>query len=172
MDRNNVVLVDELDQPIGQMEKMEAHFKGALHRAFSIFIFNTKNEILLQQRAATKYHGAGLWTNACCSHPQWGEDVKSSALERLKFEMGMECELQEGFSFIYHTPVENGLIEHEFDYVFLGISDNNPVPNPTEVSDFKWVTASALKQEIAEHPSRFTYWFKTALPNVLANLKS
>jgi len=122
MERNNVVLVDENDNAIGEMEKLTAHKQGQLHRAFSVFIFNDKGELLLQQRASHKYHGAGLWTNTCCSHPQSGEDVGSSAQERLNYEMGLKCDLKFVDSFIYNEQVENNLIEHELNYVFIGYS--------------------------------------------------
>ena len=117
MDRNKVVLVDEQDHALGEMDKMEAHEKGMLHRAFSIFIFNSERQMLIHQRAQHKYHGGGLWTNACCSHPQWGEEIKASASQRLAYEMGLKCDIDHLFSFMYHTPVENNLIEHEYDHV-------------------------------------------------------
>lgn len=163
MERNKVVLVTVDDEPIGEMDKMEAHLKGALHRAFSIFIFNSNGEMLIHQRAANKYHGGGLWTNACCSHPQWNEDVKESALERLQFEMGLQCDIHEAFSFVYKTKVENGLIEHEFDHVFIGYTDETPMPNDAEVQNFQWISPNALQRKIDTHPQDFTYWFKFAL---------
>lgn len=170
IDRNKVVLVDENDQPLGQMEKLEAHLIGALHRAFSVFIFNDKGSLLLQQRAADKYHGAHLWTNTCCSHPQWGENVLESARERLVYEMGMECELEFSHSFIYRAGVENGLIEHEYDHVFVGYSNEQPRINSEEVQDYQWMNPHQLTEQIALDSDRFTYWFKNAWPVVRAKL--
>ena len=169
-ERNKVVLVDTSDRSIGEMDKLEAHVKGSLHRAFSIFIFNAEGHMLIHQRAAHKYHGAGLWTNACCSHPQWGEELLSSAQERLLAEMGMTCPIQKVYDFIYYVPVENNLIEHEYDHVFVGYSNANPNPNPEEVQDFKWISIPSLKADLQEHPHRYTYWFKQILPELLTYL--
>lgn len=168
--RDKVVLVNEQDIAIGAMDKMEAHIKGALHRAFSVFIFNSGGEMLIHQRAANKYHGGGLWTNACCSHPQWGEDLERSALERLEFEMGLQCDIRRSFSFLYHTPVENNLIEHELDHVFIGHTDLVPVPHPDEVQDFRWADIIQIKKEIEHQPQHFTFWFREALQTVLSNI--
>lgn len=163
MNRNKVVLVDKNDNAIGIMDKMEAHKKGMLHIAFSVFIFNANGEMLIHQRAKNKYHGAGLWTNACCSHPQPDEDVKTGALERLQYEMGIYCNIENSFSFIYNTPVENGLIEYEYDYVFTGFTDATPEPHPDEVQAYKWVSLQKLEKEIMLHPQHYTYWFKKAM---------
>lgn len=163
MQRDKVILVDQNDLEVGAIDKMEAHIKGMLHRAFSIFLFNSKKEMLIHQRAAGKYHGGGLWTNACCSHPQPGEELKSSAIERLYFEMGLHCDLQKAFSFIYHAPVENGLIEHEYDHVYIGFTDDNPILNPEEVQAYRWVSTQDLKKEIETEPEKFTFWFKKAV---------
>lgn len=171
MDRNKVVLVDENDRPLQEMEKLKAHELGELHRAFSIFIFNDRGELLLQQRAAAKYHGGGLWTNTCCSHPQWGEDILHSATERLDFEMGLQCPLKWIYAFTYHAEVENGLIEHEFDHVFLGNCNVDPIVNVDEVQDFRWVDLETVEKEMKEVPDRFTAWFKMALPRVIGHLK-
>lgn len=165
--RNKVVLVDEKDHPIGQMDKLKAHKTGKLHRAFSVFLFNGQGEMLIHQRAAGKYHGGGLWTNACCSHPQPGEDTYESATERLKYEMGLTCELQALFSFTYRVEVENNLIEHEYDFVFVGYTDEQPLPNREEVQDYRWITPKDLLQEVDQHPGMFTTWFKMAIPRVL-----
>lgn len=170
MERNKVVLVDENDQPIGEMDKMEAHEKGILHRAFSIFIFNSKGEMLIHQRANKKYHGGGLWTNACCSHPQWDEDIKESAEQRLQFEMGLQCNLKKVFAFIYHTPVENDLIEHEYDHVLVGYTDLLPIPNADEVENYQWIERSDLLKKVADQPDLFTYWFRMALPRIIAHI--
>lgn len=171
MQRNKVLLVDTKNNPLGVMDKMEAHQQGVLHRAFSIFIFNSAGQMLLQQRAAQKYHGAGLWTNACCSHPQEGEDVKSSALERLSFEMGMQCDIQEVFCMLYHSPVENDLIEHEYDHIFIGFADSDPSPNSEEVQHTRWVDIPQLQQELQEHPERYTVWFRKALQDMLKEFR-
>lgn len=171
MQRNKVILVDENDNAIGEMDKMEAHVKGALHRAFSIFIFNSQDEMLIHQRAQNKYHGGGLWTNACCSHPQWGENTQKSALERLNFEMGLDCDVAHQFSFLYESPVENNLIEHEYDHVFVGITDKEPIINHEEVIDYKWINTEDLKTDILKNPNNYTVWFKMALPKILNSMK-
>jgi len=170
IDRNKVVLVDQYDQPLGQMEKIAAHEVGALHRAFSVFIFNARGELLLQQRAANKYHGANLWTNTCCSHPQWGENVLESARERLMYEMGFDCELEFSHSFIYRADVENGLIEYEFDHVFVGYSDAQPRIHPEEVQAYQWWSFEQVTQQVEADPDRFTIWFKNAWPVIEAKL--
>lgn len=169
-ERNKVVVVDSNDLALGEMDKTEAHQRGILHRAFSLFIFNDKNEMLLHQRADNKYHGAGLWTNACCSHPQWDENVKESAVERLNYEMGLHCDIQKAFSFVYHTSVENGLIEHEYDHIFIGFTNAEPKPNPCEVKAYKWLKPEFITADIEHHPEHYTYWFKSALPKVIACL--
>lgn len=168
---NEVVLVNECDEPIGMMEKLEAHQKGVLHRAFSVFILNNKNEVLLHQRAKNKYHGAGLWTNACCSHPAFGEDIQESAQRRLKEEMGMNCELEKLFHFTYKAEVENGLTEHEFDHVFIGYSDSVPYPDSAEVANWKWISIPNLLADLKHSPEKYTSWFKIALPLVLDNIE-
>jgi len=162
-----VILVDEYDQPIGQMEKMEAHEKGLLHRAFSIFIFNTRGELLLQQRAESKYHSGGLWTNTCCSHPRCGESNKVAAIRRLKEEMGMECELNYGFNFIYKAAFADGLIEHELDHVFFGVSDELPEINKTEVESYRYVNLKFLTADINMNPELYTPWLKICLERVV-----
>ena len=168
--RNKVVLVDEDDQALGEMEKLAAHKEGVLHRAFSVFIFNPQGELLMQQRAADKYHGAGLWANTCCSHPQPGEDVLASAQERLQYEMGLRCKLEFSHAFIYRAEVENNLIEHELDHVFVGYSDQVPHFNPKEVQDYKWTAVPDILQNMEAHPERYTSWFQIALPRVLEQM--
>lgn len=158
-----VVLVNEQDQEIGVMPKLEAHQKGLLHRAFSVLIYNSKNEMLIHQRAMGKYHSEGLWTNACCSHPKPGETVIEAAHRRLQEEMGFDCALQHHFHFTYKTPLENQLFEHEFDHVLSGIYEGEFTPNPEEVMDFRWVSTNDLKAEIAKNPAAFTFWFKMIL---------
>lgn len=170
MERNKVVLVDEQDKVLGEMNKMEAHEKGILHRAFSIFIFNSKGQMLIHQRANEKYHGGGLWTNACCSHPQWDEDIKESAEQRLQFEMGLQCDLKRVFAFVYHTPVENDLIEHEYDHVLVGYTNQQPIPNPIEVQAYQWIDKLELLQKIKDQPEAFTYWFRMALPQIIKHI--
>lgn len=172
MDRNNVVLVDVNDKAIGFMDKLTAHSSGRLHRAFSVFIFNDKGELLLQQRADKKYHGGGLWTNTCCSHPQWGEDVETGALERLHYEMGLSCDLEKVYSFIYYSPVENDLVEHELDHVFVGYCNQQPIPNLDEVQDYKWLRTEDILYDIMREPAKYTVWFKQALPELLLNIKA
>lgn len=168
--RNNVVLVDNKDHVLGEMEKMEAHQKGILHRAFSVFIFDYEGKILLQQRAFEKYHGGGLWTNACCSHPQLGEDIRTGAMERLGYEMGLECDLQYLFSFTYKAKVENDLVEHELDHVLIGKTNELPNPHPNEVAAYKWIDVEDLKNDILVNQQQYTAWFKIALPEVLKQL--
>lgn len=154
-----VILVNEQDEAIGLMEKMEAHEKGLLHRAFSILIFNSEGEMLLQQRALTKYHSPGLWTNACCSHPRSGETILEAANRRLSEEMGMQTELSVLTHFIYKADFDNGLIEHELDYVVKGITNENPTINPDEVNAFRWISISDLITWVNTSPTDFTVWF-------------
>lgn len=167
-----LILVDEHDKPWGKLEKDQVHQLGLLHRAFSVFIFNTKGELLLQQRAEGKYHSAGLWTNTCCSHPRFGEDLKDAVARRMDEEMGLNCETKFLFSFIYQSKFENGLTEHEFDHVYYGVSDDLPQPNPAEVSQWKYVTLDALEKDIASNPANYTVWLGICLPKVIEHLKS
>jgi isopentenyl-diphosphate Delta-isomerase len=157
-----VILVNENDQAIGTMEKMEAHEKALLHRAFSVFIFNSKNEMLIHQRAFSKYHSGGLWTNACCSHPRENETAEQAAHRRLEEEMGFDCDINHQFSFVYKAELDQGLTEHEFDHVFTGIYENEIKPNPEEVAAFKYISISDLKKDLSTHPERYTEWFKIA----------
>lgn len=161
-----VVLVNDKDEPIGLMEKMEAHQKGLLHRAFSVFIFDAKGNMLLQQRAGEKYHGAYLWTNACCSHPLPDERVEDAARRRLKEELGFTTALHEIFCFTYRANVENDLIEHEFDHVFAGEYEGNLQPNSNEVEDYSYQPVAQIKNEVDEYPEKFTSWFKIAFPKI------
>lgn len=163
-----MILVDQQDHQIGTMEKMEAHLKGALHRAFSVFIFNSKGELLLQQRALDKYHSAGKWTNTCCSHPRPGELTEDAAHRRLMEEMGMKCKLQYGFSFLYEASFSNDLIEHEYDHVFFGRSDELPEINPSEVAAFKYITLDNLSAELKRSPDQYTEWLKICFDRVMA----
>lgn len=161
-----VILVDENDNEIGTEEKITAHEKAKLHRAFSVFIFNLSGEMLLQQRARSKYHSGGLWTNACCSHPRPGEDIEQAAHRRLKEEMGFDCPLKKVFHFIYKTELDHGLNEYEFDHVFIGKYDGSINPDPQEVENFKWISMADLKNEIDILPERYTVWFKIALNEI------
>jgi isopentenyl-diphosphate delta-isomerase len=162
-----LILVNELDEPCGQMEKLKAHQIGALHRAFSVFIFNSKGELLLQQRANEKYHSSGLWTNTCCSHPRIGEKTNEAVDRRLMEEMGMKCATTFAFSFLYHAPMENGLIEHEFDHVYFGYSDDLPLPEESEVRDWKYISLNQLQREIEQSPENFTAWLTICLDKVI-----
>ena len=162
-----VILVDLNDVPTGQMEKLEAHQKGVLHRAFSVFIFNSKNEILLQQRAKTKYHSAGLWTNTCCSHPRPGEANLEAANRRLSEEMGMHADLSYGFNFTYKATFGDGLTEHELDHVFFGYSNEAPVINTDEVESFRYLSLEELKLDIRKQPDLYTEWLKICLDEVI-----
>lgn len=154
-----VVLVNRRDRQIGIMEKLAAHREGRLHRAFSVFIFNSSRDLLLQKRAPSKYHCPGLWTNTCCSHPRPSERVLSGARRRLREEMGMEAPLKKVFSFVYKVGFKNGLTEHEFDHVFVGVHDAEPVLNPEEVADSRWVSLEELNSWVNERPEDFTPWF-------------
>ncbi len=168
----DVILVDERDEPIGAMEKMEVHQKALLHRAFSIFVFNARGEILLHKRAAKKYHSAGLWTNACCSHPRPGEDTLLAAANRLQEEMGFSTTLKKAFDFTYQASLENGLTEHEFDHVFVGTYDGEILPNQDEVSDYCFKSMEEIKDSLNSHPQNYTSWFKIAFPKMEAYLKN
>lgn len=155
-----VQLVNAEDKPSGSMEKLEAHEKGALHRALSVLIVNSKKEILLQRRALGKYHSPGLWTNTCCSHPYPGEDPNKAAKRRLQEEMGMSAELEFLFKFLYKCDFENGLIEHELDHVFVGETDDTPHLNTDEAMAFKWMSIENLEQDMLSCPENYTFWFK------------
>jgi isopentenyl-diphosphate Delta-isomerase len=169
----DVILVDETDRQIGTMEKIEVHQKALLHRAFSVFIFNDKGEMLLQKRAVEKYHSGGLWTNACCSHPQPATETLQSAGKRLYEEMGFTTSLKKAFDFIYKAPFDNGLTEYEFDHVFVGMYNGEIKPNPGEVADFCFKPVPDIKNELLSHADKYTVWFKIAFPKVeayIANL--
>ena len=160
MVEEQVILVDSNDNPIGTMNKMEAHEKAVLHRAFSVFILNDKNEVMLQQRAAHKYHSPLLWTNTCCSHQRVGETNIEAGKRRLFEEMGFTADLKELFHFIYKAPFDNGLTEHELDHVMIGYSNENPVINPEEVESWKWMSIEAIKEDMTANPNDYTVWFK------------
>lgn len=166
---DEVILVDEWDNPIGTQEKMKAHETGQLHRAFSIFIFNSKGEMLIQQRAQNKYHSGGLWTNACCSHPRPDEDTLHAAHRRLGEELGMSISLRFMLSFKYKTTFENGLVEHELDHVFVGQSDDQPRLNQQEASDYRYIAPTLLKEDLEKNPEQYTFWFKEIVNEVIDN---
>lgn len=161
-----VILVNEKDEPVGTMEKLEAHQKGLLHRAFSVFVVNAKGDMLLQQRALNKYHSGGLWTNTCCSHPLPGENILAAAHRRLQEEMGFDCDLKEVFSFTYRAALDNGLTEHEFDHVFLGVYDGAITPDTEEVLAHRFLPVSAIRRLLTEEPDTFTHWFHLAFPKI------
>jgi len=160
MKEEYVILVNEQDEQIGLMPKMEAHEKALLHRAFSVFVFNEHNELMLQQRALDKYHSPGLWTNTCCSHQRDGESNIEAGKRRLQEEMGFVVDLEESISFIYKAPFDNGLTEHEFDHVLLGKYNDSPIINPEEVASWKWMSLEEVKSEMIRHPEMYTAWFK------------
>ena len=167
MAREDVILVDKNDNALGTMEKLAAHQSGELHRAFSVFIFNNKGQLLLQQRALDKYHSAGKWSNTCCSHPRPGEQNIEAAKRRLKEEMGLECELTYGFNFIYRTDFSNDLIEHEFDHVFFGTTDALPMINTQEVADYAFMSLDELNERLKQDPGEYTEWFKICFDRVI-----
>ena len=168
---DEVILVNEQDEEIGFMSKLEAHQKGVLHRAFSVFIFNTNGEILLQQRALGKYHSEGLWSNTCCSHPLPHESAASGAVRRLQEEMGIQASLSFLYSFLYKAELDNGLTEHELDHIFWGISDNEPVINTAEVSNYKYISVNDLKTDLRENPEKYTEWLKICFNEVADKIK-
>ncbi|MCP3867621.1 MAG: isopentenyl-diphosphate Delta-isomerase [Gammaproteobacteria bacterium] len=174
----NVVLVDAQGRETGLGDKLEVHRSGDLHRAFSIFVFNNSGNLMLQRRAAGKYHSAGLWSNTCCSHPYPGESITAAAHRRLQQEMGFGCILQEVFNFTYRAEVGQGLTEHEYDHVFVGIYSGQPKPSQAEAQDWKWVSLPSLENDIEGNSDRYTSWFKlimennsSALTHGLRNLK-
>lgn len=160
MEEEKVILVNENDEQIGLMPKLEAHQKAVLHRAFSVFVLNDKNELMLQQRAAHKYHSPLLWTNTCCSHQRENETNIQAGNRRMIEEMGFTTELKELFSFIYKAPFDNGLTEHELDHVMIGFSNQEPVINPDEVEAWKWMDIDSVREDIEKNPDIYTAWFK------------
>jgi len=166
-----IILVDENDLEIGLMEKMEAHEKGLLHRAFSVLIFNSNKELLLQKRAFSKYHSGGLWTNTTCSHPKDGETVRGAGIRRLHEEMGITCELKEIFQFIYRAELDKDLTEYELDHVLIGFSDETPHLDLEEANAFKWMDLNQLKEDIEENPQFYTVWFKILIEQHFETIK-
>jgi len=155
-----VILVDEKDNELGTMEKMEAHRKGVLHRAFSVLLFNSKGEMLLQKRSVNKYHSAGLWTNTCCSHPKPAERIEVAVRRRLKEEMGIAIQPDYAYKFLYKVTLDNDLIEHELDHVYIGLFDDKPVINSYEVENWRFASLAEIKDDIRKNPEAYTYWFR------------
>ena len=162
----HIILVNEKDEAIGTMEKMEVHRKALLHRAFSVFIFNDKGEMLLQRRSLKKYHSGGLWTNACCSHPFPEEGTMEAAIRRTKEELGIHVKLKSAFSFVYKAALDNELTEHEFDHVFIGTYNGSLKPDPNEVGDYAYLDMNYLEKHINQFPEKYTIWFKIAFPQL------
>lgn len=170
-DDDSVILVDQSDNEVGTASKMAAHRgSGMLHRAFSVYVFDSSQRLLIQRRSSTKYHFGGVWANTCCSHPRPGEAVMDAAHRRLNEEMGFDCPLEHRFSFVYHAVSPNGLVEHELDHVFTGAHLGSISPNQSEVDAWKWIDQSAVLREIEEKPSDFAPWFRTAAPRVFSEL--
>lgn len=167
-----VILVNEQDNELGLMEKMEAHEKGLLHRAFSVFVLNHQNHLLLQQRALHKYHSGGLWTNTCCSHPRKGETNEQAAHRRLMEEMGFDCELQHVLEFTYKANLDQGMTEHEYDHVFVGRYNQNPKINPQEAHAFAWRSLSDIKEDLRQKPQNYTEWFKIIFDRFTEHIKT
>jgi len=158
-----LILVDAQDRELGVKEKIEAHLEGALHRAFSIFVFDSEKRLLLQKRANTKYHSGGLWSNTACGHPRPGETTLNAARRRLREEMGFDCDLRKAFEFLYRAELDGALIEHEYDHVFFGTHEGVPAPDPSEVESWRWVTMEELRRRLTEEPERYSYWLKAAV---------
>lgn len=172
MNSDYVILVDEQDNQLGTMEKLQAHVEAKLHRAISVFIFNSNKELLLQKRAANKYHSASLWTNTCCSHPKPNENTANAAKRRLKEEMGIDCNLQAAFNFTYLAKLENDITEHEFDHVFFGFTDDIPKLNLEEASNYKYLSLDEIKNQLEENPEQFTVWFTLIFERVKTELST
>ena len=168
---DEVILVDDQGRETGRMEKLQAHRSGMLHLAFSIFVFNDRGDLMLQQRSRDKYHSANLWSNTCCSHPLTGESVLDAAHRRLQHEMGFDCPLRKIFSFTYKAEVGKGLIEHEFDHVCVGFYNGQPNPNPAEARDWRWMDLPLLKQHIEAHPDNYTAWLRLIVSRKSNELK-
>jgi isopentenyl-diphosphate Delta-isomerase len=158
-----LILVDAQDRELGVKGKMEAHMEGALHRAFSVFVFDGAKRLLLQKRARTKYHSGGLWSNTACGHPRPGETTMAAARRRLREEMGFDCELRAAFEFVYRAELDGALVEHEYDHVFVGTHEGDPAPDPSEVEGWLWVTMDELRRRLREEPQRYSYWLKAAV---------
>ncbi len=171
IEKNKVILVNERNEWLGTKDKMEAHKEGLLHRALSVFVLNSKNELLIQQRADEKYHSGGLWSNTCCSHPAYGESSIAAAHRRLKEELGFDCELEPIFTLCYNAVMDNGLVENEYDTIFYGTYDGDIQPAPEEVQDYRFIPVSELEKQMQETPNKFTAWLHLALPQFITYLK-
>ncbi|MBC7931800.1 MAG: isopentenyl-diphosphate Delta-isomerase [Rubrivivax sp.] len=158
-----VILVDEQDRELGASEKLRAHAEGVLHRAFSVFVFDRAGRLLLQRRASAKYHSGGLWSNTCCGHPRPGEETAAAAHRRLREEMNFDCELRAAFGFVYRAELDNDLVEHEYDHVFVGEFEGSPAPDPSEVEEWKWVSMDDLRRGLRDEPSQYSYWLRTVV---------
>lgn len=167
MNNESVILVDQHDNILGTMEKIAAHRAGKLHRAISVFVFNSKGELLLQQRAGHKYHSGGKWSNTCCSHPRPGEKTADAATRRLREEMGLDCQLYYAFSFIYNTDLGEGLSEHEYDHVYVGITDTLPKPDKEEVAEFTYLSLSEIEADLFQNPEKYTIWFRICFDRIV-----
>jgi isopentenyl-diphosphate Delta-isomerase len=167
-----IVLVDENDRPVGCGEKIETHLMPRLHRAFSVFIFDSAGRLLLQKRSKAKYHSGGLWSNTCCSHPRPGEPTEAAAHRRLKEEMGFDCEIAKLFDLVYYAKLDNNFFEYEYDHVFVGRYDDSPVPDVAEVEDWKWVDMRALSRDVRQNPNLYSYWLRASLGELLERLSS
>lgn len=167
-----VILVDDADNEIGVMDKLAAHREGRLHRAVSVFVFDTEGQLLLQKRAASKYHSGGLWSNTCCGHPLPGEGTTAAAHRRLKEEMGFDCELRPVYRFTYRVEFPDGMVEHEFDHVFVGRFSGVPRPDPSEAESWQWMDVSLVKGEMEMTPEKYTYWFRYCLAEVIKRTQS
>jgi isopentenyl-diphosphate Delta-isomerase len=170
--KEELILVNENDQVIGVGEKIQTHLIGALHRAFSVYIFNSAGQLLLQKRSSTKYHSQGLWSNTCCGHPRLGESIEEAARRRLGEEMGFDCVVRKVFEFIYHAKLDNGLYEHEYDHVMVGTFNDSPTPNRDEVDEWKWVDLMTIKLDMGKHPEDYTYWFRTSFDELCRSINS
>lgn len=170
--REELILVNEHDEAIGVEEKIAAHLNGALHRAFSLFIFNSGGQLLVQKRTSTKYHSNGLWSNTCCGHPRPGESIEAASRRRLSEEMGFDCGVEKVFEFVYRVKLDNGFYEYEYDHVLVGKFDGTPVPNRDEVEDWAWVNLRKIRLDIAAHPDLYTYWFRISIDELCRSLKS
>lgn len=172
LENETVVLVDEQDRALGSMEKLRAHEEGRLHRALSVFLFNDTDQMLLQRRALDKYHSGGLWTNTCCSHPRPGEEPFEASTRRLREEMGVESDLVKIFDFVYWARLDHNLIEHELDHVFIGFFNGEPVANPSEAMDWKWADEDMIEADVAQHPEKYTVWFRMIFKKVFESQRS
>ena len=170
--KEELILVNENDEPVGVEEKITAHLNGVLHRAFSLFIFDSSGQLLLQKRTSTKYHSQGLWSNTCCGHPRPGETIEQASRRRLQEEMGFDCAVHKVFEFVYRVQLDDGFSEHEYDHVFVGRFDGPPTPNHDEVDDWKWVDLATLQHDIQTHPEHYTYWLRLSLDRLCRSVKT